>query len=287
MEKYCKKCDTTKPVDEFGKNKRAPDGIQYYCKICCRITAREYIKRPEVKERRAEYRKQYVESNREKIRDYMKDYREKNYDYLREQEKNRERSPERREKDKKRKKSEHYKAWLREYNQRPEIKDKSKEYRARPEVKERTRKNARERYKKPEVRAKKAERGRAYAKRPEVRARQRQRWKERYASDPEFRANHIRKYNDRRAKIMGVSKKDRQDATAYMIIIKDSPCYYCGKNEGVFHIDHVQPLAREGSNLWYNLVNACDACNLSKNAKTYEEFTGKIDIRHYCVQGVQ
>lgn len=32
--KYCKRCDTTKPIGEFGKQKNRPDGLRFYCKPC-------------------------------------------------------------------------------------------------------------------------------------------------------------------------------------------------------------------------------------------------------------
>lgn len=32
--KYCKKCDTLKPVDLFYKNKKSKDGLTHYCKNC-------------------------------------------------------------------------------------------------------------------------------------------------------------------------------------------------------------------------------------------------------------
>lgn len=224
--KHCNKCNTIKPIEEFGKRKRSPDGFQYRCKSCRRIEAKKYRERPEAKE----HYRQYVENNREKIRAYQRAYYEDHRELLTERESARRKTPADRER-------------RREYN---------REYHLRPEVKER----------------------------------QRQKEQERYVNDPHFRARAISKAHERRAKIMGVSKKDREDATAYMIMIKNIACYYCGKTEGVFHIDHVQPLARQGSHLWHNLVNACDSCNLSKNAKTYEEFIGKVDIRHYCMQGV-
>ena len=34
IEKVCPRCNTLKPLDSFGKNKRAPDGINYICKSC-------------------------------------------------------------------------------------------------------------------------------------------------------------------------------------------------------------------------------------------------------------
>ena len=32
--KYCARCDTDKPLDEFGKNAARKDGLQTYCKTC-------------------------------------------------------------------------------------------------------------------------------------------------------------------------------------------------------------------------------------------------------------
>jgi len=38
QEKYCKRCDTKKSIDEFGKNRSTNDGKQFYCKKCmCKI----------------------------------------------------------------------------------------------------------------------------------------------------------------------------------------------------------------------------------------------------------
>jgi hypothetical protein len=36
-EKYCKKCDSTKPIDNFNKSKISPDGFYWYCKECVKI----------------------------------------------------------------------------------------------------------------------------------------------------------------------------------------------------------------------------------------------------------
>lgn len=41
----------------------------------------------------------------------------------------------------------------------------------------------------------------------------------------------------------------------------------CVSGRGKFHIDHVMPLARGGSNDKYNLQCLCPPCNLKKNAK--------------------
>ena len=61
-------------------------------------------------------------------------------------------------------------------------------------------------------------------------------------------------------------------------------CYYCKKemdfsvgvgrkfNKDMATIEHLIPLARGGEHTWENTVLACRHCNISKNAKTTEEF---------------
>ncbi|MGW3072754.1 HNH endonuclease [Kitasatospora sp. NPDC001132] len=47
-------------------------------------------------------------------------------------------------------------------------------------------------------------------------------------------------------------------------------CAYCG--ELAQHLDHVVPLSRGGTDTAENMVPACADCNLSKGAKTLEEW---------------
>lgn len=50
-------------------------------------------------------------------------------------------------------------------------------------------------------------------------------------------------------------------------------CNGCDKNlEQGFHVDHIIPLSRDGTNWSDNLQLLCPACNLSKNKKTMEEW---------------
>lgn len=53
-------------------------------------------------------------------------------------------------------------------------------------------------------------------------------------------------------------------------------CYYCGKkaerDDQPYHVDHVIPLSRGGSNGPENIVIACYKCNLSKNDKLPSEW---------------
>lgn len=50
-------------------------------------------------------------------------------------------------------------------------------------------------------------------------------------------------------------------------------CFYCDKSVGTaYHVDHVIPLSRGGSNGPDNLVVACPFCNQSKNDRLPEEW---------------
>lgn len=54
---------------------------------------------------------------------------------------------------------------------------------------------------------------------------------------------------------------------------QDELCAYCDVPlNGNYHIDHVQPLSRGGSNFIENIVISCPTCNLSKGSKTLEEW---------------
>jgi hypothetical protein len=65
-----------------------------------------------------------------------------------------------------------------------------------------------------------------------------------------------------------ISKARRQ-----AILARDGAvCRYCGDTEGPFHVDHIKPLARGGSNRDQNLGVACAACNFAKAAKLVAEW---------------
>ncbi len=52
-------------------------------------------------------------------------------------------------------------------------------------------------------------------------------------------------------------------------------CYYCKKKVGdTYHVDHVVPLAKGGSNGPENLVVTCPECNLAKGSQHPAEFAG-------------
>lgn len=58
-----------------------------------------------------------------------------------------------------------------------------------------------------------------------------------------------------------------------MYAAQGARCYYCSISiEDKYHIEHMTPLSRGGSNWIDNICLACVRCNLSKHTKTSEEF---------------
>lgn len=55
--KICSGCKQEKPVSEFYKSKR--DGYRSRCKVCSKMANKEYINRPEVRERLKGWRSEY------------------------------------------------------------------------------------------------------------------------------------------------------------------------------------------------------------------------------------
>lgn len=63
---------------------------------------------------------------------------------------------------------------------------------------------------------------------------------------------------------------------AEQIIARDGArCAYCGTTHGRFHIDHIVPRSKGGTNHPDNLTVACARCNLRKGAKHVDEFLRK------------
>jgi 5-methylcytosine-specific restriction endonuclease McrA len=53
---------------------------------------------------------------------------------------------------------------------------------------------------------------------------------------------------------------------------QNSKCYWCNKQLEKYHVDHVIPVIRGGSDNLDNIVLACPFCNQSKGSKTIEEW---------------
>ena len=100
--KTCTKCGEEKELTEFHKDKDGKYGVKSRCKECIRGLVREYLRRPEVRERKRDHlRRPEVQ---ERYREYQRKYRQR---------------PEIKE---------HNREYRREYRQRPEVKEYRREY---------------------------------------------------------------------------------------------------------------------------------------------------------------
>src|SRR5215213_3426120 len=90
--------------------------------------------------------------------------------------------------------------------------------------------------------------------------------------NPELRAQQHR---NRRALVWGAEGTHTAADVFWLEEAQACLCAYCGVPlplEPVIHVDHKLPLSRGGSNDPSNLVLACAPCNLSKGAKTAQEY---------------
>lgn len=83
--KYCSKCDTTKPVEEFGKWSQGKDGLKHYCKECCRADSRKYYdsNKEQVLKRNKEHYYSTLDYQRDRRRRYYENHSEENKAYAR------------------------------------------------------------------------------------------------------------------------------------------------------------------------------------------------------------
>lgn len=54
---------------------------------------------------------------------------------------------------------------------------------------------------------------------------------------------------------------------AFLHILQEHKCFYCEEEYTDYHVDHMIPLSRGGTNDISNLAIACPSCNLRKHAK--------------------
>ncbi|BDT79220.1 hypothetical protein [Polynucleobacter yangtzensis] len=74
--KTCSKCQESKPLEMFRKNKTNKDGYSYECKVCCSARDKVYYKTN--KEKVNVLSKAYYEANKDKLNIQRKVYREAN-----------------------------------------------------------------------------------------------------------------------------------------------------------------------------------------------------------------
>lgn len=80
----------------------------------------------------------------------------------------------------------------------------------------------------------------------------------------------------RQRRSVAMDATDRMLSVAYRLAIKRDLCAYCGSLGQ--EDDHVIPLARNGTDHWWNLVRACTPCNRSKGSKLLGEWLGRPDL---------
>ena len=76
----------------------------------------------------------------------------------------------------------------------------------------------------------------------------------------------------RRAREMEVEGTFTESDVRELFIAQDGECICSADLTKGFHVDHVHPLSKGGSNWPSNLQLLCPKCNLSKGARTMEEW---------------
>ncbi len=74
--KTCTKCLADLSISEFNKQTRRKDGLDYWCKQCCKEYFRRYrlANLEKIKKYNSEYNKNYSKFNKEKLKAYQKEY---------------------------------------------------------------------------------------------------------------------------------------------------------------------------------------------------------------------
>jgi hypothetical protein len=91
-----------------------------------------------------------------------------------------------------------------------------------------------------------------------------------YAKSPKGRAAH----QNRRTALYQAEGKHTGADIQRLYELQEERCAYCGITlHGEYHADHMMPVSRGGSNWPDNLALTCSDCNLSKGAKTLDEWT--------------
>lgn len=80
-------------------------------------------------------------------------------------------------------------------------------------------------------------------------------------------------FGNRRAREKGADGVYTEEDIVEINQSQNFSCTYCGAStKEEYHVDHIEPLSRGGSNWPRNLQILCPSCNMSKNAKNHCEF---------------
>lgn len=279
------RCILPATPEHFHRNKNHKDGLQTLCKTCTKEYKKQHYKthKEEISEQHRAYReshleqerersKRYAETHKEHLREYHTQYYQDNRDQMLEQMKQhyqensvriRERVKRYREthqeeiKERKKRYAKFHKEHIREYREKHReriLAGQKARYHARYKEKQReTTKRYRTLH-----RERLLEHKRQYYKTPHGRMIDRAHWHKRRAQKKASGGSYTP------AQIQDQLKRQK------------SKCYWCqsklDQGKGAFHIDHVVPLSRGGSNDISNIVIACPTCNMSRNNKLPHEW---------------
>ncbi len=152
------------------------------------------------------------------------------------------------------------------YRQTPQFREHrqayDKAYYSQPEKREQknttTRNYKRVHYSQPEKREQRDTTNRVYRNRPEVRAHNQE-------------LDRTRQHN-RNARIKGNGGSHTSKQIQEQFQRQKGKCYYCKDKMVKYHVEHVVPIARGGSNDISNIVLACPTCNHRKNDRMPHEW---------------
>lgn len=234
--KACTKCEQVKPLKDFGKHNGAKSnktGIRPACKACEVLSYKKY--RAANRDKVRATKKAWTAKNKDKKAASDAKYREKNKEKIRQKKL----------------------AWY--ADNRDSQLQKAKAWRLDNKELKAARDKKWQQENKDKVNAKsKAWRTRNPSKAAEVSKNYR-------TANPE--AGRL-KASRRRAKKAANGIFVIKQSEAQKMLAK--PCFYCGGRSE--HLDHVIPITKGGRHAIGNLVQSCQACNLSKNAKTIMEW---------------
>lgn len=82
---------------------------------------------------------------------------------------------------------------------------------------------------------------------------------------------------NRRARLLAAEGSHTKEDILLQYRSQRGKCWHCGKPVGDdYHVDHLRPLAKDGSNDPRNLVISCAPCNLSKGDKQTWEWNRRL-----------
>ena len=292
--KICPECKQDKLITEFGKNENYKDGYEKICKECKNRRARErYHSDPEVKARKAEYRKMYLsdpEKHSEQIERQRK-WRNSNIENQEFREKERERcrkydqSPRGREVRKLFQSSEKSKEYHKKYAQEKGIPRAKERYHNDPEFRKRMRASAKKWYYSEKGIVSRTSKRRKewqseYQKRNRIHFREYDRNK--YNTDHEYYARVREKNNTRIERERTNGGNFTRHDWKFLKELADGKCLCCGK-KGKLTMDHIIPVSQNGSTEIDNIQPLCNSCNAKKGKNTtdYRNENFKMCVINY------